>query len=37
MIMDPPPRLSNPTTGFVDFLDTSRTGVVTDICALLAP
>jgi hypothetical protein len=27
----------NPTTGFVDFLDTQRTGVVMDICAALTP
>jgi len=27
----------NEETGFVDFIDTTRTGVVTDICALLAP
>ena len=29
--------VANAQTGFVDFIDSTRIGVVTDICALLAP
>ncbi len=29
--------VANELTGFVDFIDSTRIGVVTDICALLAP